>query len=902
MDLTRMSNIARLPGKGQHPLHRSVFLGLILCLAAVSSLVPVARAAAPMKNDADRSTGQSAPNSRALIVHNTTLGDIAVTYGANGEPLVHKGALIDMLLPLLDADPDLLSRMQSIRDRNGSIPLAAVERSGFVVELDRSQLRLSRATVVMSTPPKSLPPPTAQTKRVSLLELTVTSGPRKLGGLTAHVFGASSIRIPKAAFIDMILPVFDAATVASIVRLPEIDGLVALRDLEASGLIVNAQGKHLDVTRGTVVASAADPTSLPVAISSQGPASPRPQEAPIGSTGRLALVVHDGEVLGEIQLRSNSDNQILLTKSALVDILTPTSEKEPSFLERLASLPDRDDEVVLEALQKAGIEVRYTGGRVEFGRRTGGEKTAFTGFARPMSPRLNPTGRTVTLNVPLVEGETRLGEILVRIEPDGTISVPKASLVKQLAPVLDQAALAPLQNVPDKGGLIALGDLSGAHFRLEYDPNKMELAFSPRVEQRPRSDLRFAGNRSRGSSNLTKPALISGFVNITGGADYGWETPSIAGFYLDLQSAIRVAGIVLENDVTYEGAIDPVQCPIVARCLYEHQQGLKRRYSRVVYDLPDRTIRMQLGDVEQQTASFQRATDVLGVAIEKSARKLSPGENLFPTIASSFSLERPSDVDIVINGAISQRLRLRPGNYAINDLPLAAGANDIELIISDDRGQRRTVVLSTYADTKLLAAGKSEWAMSAGLASFLVDGQRAYREDDYLASGFYRFGLTDSLSIEAQAKGDFRAVEGGIGFLAATSWGAVGITGAVSTSDLGIGTATNVSWDLVNLRGLLGTWSGTREVFAACRGGSQRPVPQPGRIAVCVDRHPLPRDTLLAALDGRLFHSDRRKHHGECFRPLSIRGRESADVHAVSHRRRSLRDRGDVVEPPGTCI
>lgn len=739
-------------------------------------------------------------------MHNAALGEIAITYGANGEVLVPKGALIDMLLPLLDADPDLLSRVQSIRDRDGFITLAAVESSGFVVELDRSQLRLSRATVVMSTPPAAQQP-----KRVSLLELTVTSGSRKLGGLTANVSGASTIRIPKAAFVDMISPVFDAATVAAIAKLPEVDGLVALRDLEASGLIVKAQGKHLDVTRGAVTASVGDPTYIPVTTSPQAAAPARPSEPPIGSAGRLALVVHGGEVLGEIQLRSNSENQILLTKSALMDILTPALEKEPSLLERLTGLPDRDGDIALEALQKAGVEARYTGGRVEFGARTGGEKTALAGFAKPMSPRLNPTGRTVTLNVPLVEGETRLGEIVVRIEPDGTISVPKAALVKQLASVVEQAALGSLQNVPDRNGFIALGDLSGAHFRLEYDPNKMEIAFSPRIEQRPRSDLRFAGNRSRGSSGLTQPALVSGFTNITLGADYGWETPGLAGFYLGLQSAIRVAGIVLENDATYEGEVDPVQCPIIARCLYEHQPGLKRRYSRLVYDLPDQRIRVQLGDVEQQTASFQRATDVAGVAIEKSARKLSPGENLFPTIASSFAIERSSDVDIVINGAIAQRLKLRPGNYSINDLPLAAGANDIELIITDDRGQRRTVVLNTFADAKLLAAGKSEWAMSAGLASFLFDGQRAYGEDRYLASAFYRLGLTDRLSVEAQGKSDFAAVEGGMGLLAATSWGVVGVSGAVSTSDLGIGAASNVSWDLVNLRGVLGTWIGARE-------------------------------------------------------------------------------------------
>ena len=155
--------------------------------------------------------------------------------------------------------------------------------------------------------------------------------------------------------------------------------------------------------------------------------------------------------------------------------------------------------------------------------------------------------------------------------------------------------------------------------------------------------------------------------------------------------------------------------PLGARCLYEHMAGLKRRYSRVVYDMPEQKIRLQFGDVEQQTTSFQRATDVLGVGIEKSARKLAPGERMSPTAGSAFSIERPSDVDVVINGAIAQRLRLKPGNYSIRDLPLMAGANEIELIITDDRGQRRTVGLNTFSDAKMLACGKSEWVVSGGL-------------------------------------------------------------------------------------------------------------------------------------------------------------------------------------------
>jgi len=365
-------------------------------------------------------------------VHNAVLGEITVTFGPKGEPSVPKAALIDMLLPLLDADPELLSRMQSIRDWNGNVSLDAVEKTGFVVELDRSHLRLSRATIVMSTPPRSpVPPGVPQSTRMSLLDLTVTSGTAKLGGITAQVFGTSTIRIPKAALIDMLSPLFDAASVASIEKLPEVRGHVAIADLEAGGFLVKIERNHLDITRRGAAASSTR--------------AAKSEEAPIGSAGRLAPVVHNGDVLGEVQVRSSPDNQILLTKSALVDILTPVLEKEPSTLNRLVSLPDRDDQVALEALQTAGVQVRYTGGRVEFGSRV--TETETPSYSKPVSSRLNPTGRTIVMNVPLIEGETRLGEVLVRIEPDGRIIVPKASLVQQLAPVLDQAALARLEKI-----------------------------------------------------------------------------------------------------------------------------------------------------------------------------------------------------------------------------------------------------------------------------------------------------------------------------------------------------------------------------------------------------------------------------------------------------------------------
>ena len=765
--------------------------------AATPLDVPTEPGAAQRQRASDRASGV-----RDLSLNGNPLGQIMVHLAPNGEPWVPKAALIDMLTPMLDDDRALLGHVRSVRDQGGNIRLRSLAAFGFSFALDRPHLRLTR--VPPASPKSSETKPGAPARRSSVIEFQVTSGNKKVGDITGEVFSGSDVRLPKAPLIDMLTPLLDGdpAAVARLEGLPEKDGQLTLEALGAAGFSIKAKGSKLDITRELGFPSAARP---PIAMPKA--ATAKPPAIAIGPDGLLVPLVQDGEVLGEVLLRANADNQILLPKSILIDMLTPVLEKDQAALGRLTSLPDQNDQVALDALKKAGIALSFVGNRVELG--TTGDQPA--GYGRAVSARLNPTARAITVNVPFKEGQSQLGEIMVRIDPDGTIAVPKAALVQLLGRAVDKAVLAQIEKLPEKNGLVALGALGGADFRLAYDPNQMELAFFPAIEQRARNDLSLAQAGRTGSANVVAPATFAGFVNITGGADYRWEGTGMVGLYLGLQSAVRMAGVVLENDFTYESAVDPVQCPFIAVCVYEHKAGFKRRASRLVYDLPDQQMRLNIGDVDQPAGAFQRSNEVLGVSLEMSPRKLTPGQSLRPTSGSAIAIERPSDVEIIVNGAISQRLRLNPGNYNIRDLPLTAGANDVELVVTDDRGQRRTFTFNMFSDAKMLAAGKSEWAVSGGVGSYLADGERTYRPDDVLAGGFYRLGLTDTLSFEAQAKGDVHIVEGGFGLLAGTKWGALGIQSAVSSSETGIGIATNVNWDLINFRGLLGSLNSTRE-------------------------------------------------------------------------------------------
>jgi outer membrane usher protein len=153
---------------------------------------------------------------------------------------------------------------------------------------------------------------------------------------------------------------------------------------------------------------------------------------------------------------------------------------------------------------------------------------------------------------------------------------------------------------------------------------------------------------------------------------------------------------------------------------------------------------------------------------------------------------------VLVNGAVMQRLNLRPGNYNLRDPPLAAGANDVELAITTEDGERRTERFNAYSDMSLLAAGKSEWAVGAGMPSYLIDSGRVYETGLTMATSYLRYGLTDDITGGLHLQGDDDLVMGGGGFDFGTPWGLFGIDTGVSSGDPGTGVAVDLKWSLVN--------------------------------------------------------------------------------------------------------
>jgi outer membrane usher protein len=407
--------------------------------------------------------------------------------------------------------------------------------------------------------------------------------------------------------------------------------------------------------------------------------------------------------------------------------------------------------------------------------------------------------RGVELAIPMRDGSFFLGEIAARISAQNAVSLSKERLVQIATPLLRPDALDALKSVADSEGYLPLPVLREKGLDVSYDPGKVELQFTPGLEQRATGKLS-AGRRREEvrSENIVKPASVAGYLNMRAGADYSsqpfLDAESTAGARIAFDGAARWSDVVFESAATFD-----------------MEEGFTRGGSRFVYDMPEAALRFSAGDVSPLKSDLQGGSELLGVSIEKSYRKLQPGANIRPTGSRSFRIERPSSVDVVVNGHVMQRLHLRAGDYNLDDLPLTAGANDISLVIVDDVGQKRTLDFTVFSGRSLLAPGVSEWALSAGVASHygadrLPGLYNAYGAQDYdfstpVVSGVYERGLTPDITgnVHLQAAPD--VAMGGVGVAMQTAFGFWLGDLAASGADGALGNAAGIGYELSNVQG-----------------------------------------------------------------------------------------------------
>ncbi len=202
-------------------------------------------------------------------------------------------------------------------------------------------------------------------------------------------------------------------------------------------------------------------------------------------------------------------------------------------------------------------------------------------------------------------------------------------------------------------------------------------------------------------------------------------------------------------------------------------------------------ISWRVGDLVTDSLAWSNSVRLGGIRIGRDFG-VRPDLVTYPLPAFSGQAAVPSTVDLFINGYRSSQANVQPGPWSLTNVPFVNGAGDAVITTTDAVGRRVTTTLPFYVSSSLLKSGLSDYVFSAGA----IRENYGIKNFDYgaaAASGSYRYGLTDWLTLESHAEGSDSLAMGGVGgLLRVGSWGVV--NGAVAHSQLDGETGTQYSW------------------------------------------------------------------------------------------------------------
>jgi outer membrane usher protein len=191
---------------------------------------------------------------------------------------------------------------------------------------------------------------------------------------------------------------------------------------------------------------------------------------------------------------------------------------------------------------------------------------------------LNPTGRSVTLTVPVMDGDAYLGDATLTLDPDGRASFSATRLLALIAPRVREDLAARLRGRLAQGGGLTGADLESIGVGAAYDPQTLEIRLTIAGASRGSSVIGLSDGSGRAVAYMT-PAEVSAYLNVRGAVDWVQQGPDegLSPPVMFIDGAARWRGVVLESELNLQ--------PGAAGADYQ------RRGTRLVHDDRERLVR-----------------------------------------------------------------------------------------------------------------------------------------------------------------------------------------------------------------------------------------------------------------------------------------------------------------------
>ncbi|MFG1173359.1 fimbria/pilus outer membrane usher protein [Erwiniaceae bacterium CAU 1747] len=205
----------------------------------------------------------------------------------------------------------------------------------------------------------------------------------------------------------------------------------------------------------------------------------------------------------------------------------------------------------------------------------------------------------------------------------------------------------------------------------------------------------------------------------------------------------------------------------------------------------DNALSLRVGDLITDSLPWSSSVRVGGIQLARDF-SLRPDLITYPLPSFSGQAAVPSTVDLFVNGYRTSSHSVQPGPWSMTNLPFVNGAGSAVVVTTDAQGRQVTTTLPFYVASNLLQGGLSDYAISTGALRENY-GLKNFDYGPLTASGSYRYGLTDWLTLESHAEAaESLAQLGGGGQLRVGALGVV--NGSVSQSQMMGQSGNQYSW------------------------------------------------------------------------------------------------------------
>lgn len=371
------------------------------------------------------------------------------------------------------------------------------------------------------------------------------------------------------------------------------------------------------------------------------------------------------------------------------------------------------------------------------------------------------TARQVAVLDSVVTGQPQ-GPVFALVERAETIAIEASALRRWRVKIPTNATF----EFEDRL-FVAVADLPGVRANIEQRTQRLLLNLPPTLFER--SDIQFGA--SGGAPLSTAP--LAGFLNYTLFAYTSSGTSYGSGFF-ELGASGNLGSLINTASVNTVAPADQPTNRIVrfdTAWRRDDRDGLRT---------------LNVGDAFTQAGAWGRSVRFGGLQIGTNFQ-LQPNLITYPLQPFSGTAVVPSTVDVFVNGSRIASQPVPSGPFTVNDVPLVSGAGDVQLVVRDPFGQQQVITQPFYASRRLLRGGLDEFQLSLG-ATRENYGLSSFDYGSPLASGYWRRGISDRLTVEGrfEADDDVRAA----GATADFSAGLLGIFtagGAISGGQAGTG-------------------------------------------------------------------------------------------------------------------